>query len=111
MNEYSNKQKTPTLGQVEAINTLDNNVAVSASAGTGKTHVLVERFINILKKAPDAGSYKISVKNILAITYTRKAAMEMKDRIRKRLMDEYEYDNNKFWREQLEKLESAQITT
>lgn len=111
MNEYSNKQKTPTLGQVEAINTLDNNVAVSASAGTGKTHVLVERFINILKKAPDAGSYKISVKNILAITYTRKAAMEMKDRIRKRLMEEYEYDNNKFWREQLEKLESAQITT
>lgn len=51
-----------------------HNVVLEASAGTGKTHVLVERYLNLLRHGVDPA-------NILAITYTRKAAAEMRERI------------------------------
>ena len=50
------------------------NVALEASAGTGKTRVLVDRYINLLHAGVDPS-------NILAITFTRKAAAEMRARI------------------------------
>ena len=56
------------------------NVVLEASAGTGKTRVLVERYVNLLR----AG---IEPDNILAITFTRKAAGEMRQRIVDRLKE------------------------
>ena len=51
-----------------------NHVVLEASAGTGKTSVLVARYVNLLKAGVDPS-------NILAITFTRKAAAEMRERI------------------------------
>ena len=50
------------------------NVVLEASAGTGKTTVLVSRYINLIQAGVDPA-------NVLAITFTRKAAAEMRERI------------------------------
>jgi ATP-dependent exoDNAse (exonuclease V) beta subunit len=55
-----------------------NNVVLEASAGTGKTSVLVSRYVNLLARGVDPA-------NILAITFTRKAAAEMRERIVRQL--------------------------
>ena len=54
------------------------NVILEASAGTGKTQVLVDRYVNLLLSGVDPS-------NILAITFTRKAAAEMRQRVIDRL--------------------------
>jgi ATP-dependent helicase/nuclease subunit A len=56
------------------------NVALEASAGTGKTKILVDRYVNLLKAGVDPGE-------ILALTFTRKAAAEMRERIVATLRD------------------------
>ena len=86
-----------TPDQQKAIDIEGKNVIVSASAGSGKTAVLTERVFRKIKTG-------VSIDNLLVLTFTNKAASEMKDRIRKKLID------NKF-REETEKIESASITT
>lgn len=101
-----------TSKQAEAINTLDKNIAVSAGAGSGKTRVLVERFINILRQSLK-GTRQINITDILAITFTRKAASEMKERLSNRLseLEVEDAKNAEFWHKQANLLEQANINT
>ena len=63
------------------------NIAVTASAGAGKTATLVERYIELLRLHPEIG-----VRQVLAITFTQKAAAEMRERIDRRLADALDQD-------------------
>lgn len=65
-----------TDDQIDAINTLDKNLLIVACAGSGKTQVISERVINILK-------HGTSPSKIIAFTYTEKAAGELQARILK----------------------------
>lgn len=69
-----------TKEQNLSITTIDRNLAVNAGAGTGKTKVLTERYIYILEHG-DLEKGK-EVESIVAITFTKKATQEMKERIR-----------------------------
>ncbi len=64
--------------QEAAVKAKGKNILVSAGAGTGKTRVLVERFLHIVS------SVEAQVTEILALTFTEKAANEMKSRILER---------------------------
>jgi ATP-dependent helicase/nuclease subunit A len=61
--------------------TFDRNVVVVAGAGTGKTTLLVNRLVHLIMKEP----HPVAVMEIVALTYTNKAATEMKVRLRERL--------------------------
>ncbi len=61
--------------------TFDRNVVVLAGAGTGKTTLLVNRLVHLLMKDPQP----VAIMEIVALTYTNKAATEMKIRLRERL--------------------------
>src|ERR1043165_4020480 len=62
-----------------AAHTLDRHLSVTAGPGAGKTFVLVERYLEILR------AKKASVENIVAITFTNRAATEMRQRVRDRI--------------------------
>jgi ATP-dependent helicase/nuclease subunit A len=70
-----------TAEQERAVQRRDGSLMVRAGAGTGKTTVLVERFVRAVVRdgAP--------VEDILAITFTEKAASEMKARVRRRFLE------------------------
>ena len=83
-----------------------HNVVLEASAGTGKTSVLVARYVNLLKAGVDPA-------NILAITFTRKAAAEMRERILRELRraaDMSELDRTR-WLELRDRLGEIAIST
>jgi len=82
------------------------NIVLEASAGTGKTRVLVERYVNLLR----AG---IEPDHILAVTFTRKAAAEMRQRIIERLKEASrlsEFDAAR-WRDLKERLGDIAVST
>ena len=73
----------------EAITTFDRNVVVTAGAGTGKTSLLVERIIHLLfsPSSPlnESEDREKKITRLVAITFTNKAANEVKVRLRNRL--------------------------
>ena len=114
----SELQYTPA--QERAIHCIEKNVAVSAGAGSGKTRVLVQRFLYLVSRGATHPEDRVLPREILAVTFTRKAAAEMRDRIRqemeKKLNRETEGDqdagqNRAYWEQQLKGLDQAQIGT
>lgn len=102
--------KNPTPEQALAINTIKSNVSLLAGAGSGKTYVLMKRFVQILR-----ADLSVNPTNIVAITFTRKAADEIKGRVRQAVSECVEQAQNDLerlrWQEHLQKVESAPIST
>jgi ATP-dependent helicase/nuclease subunit A len=99
----------PTPHQYRAIHIHERNLAVVAGAGSGKTRVLVERYLELLRANPTW-----TLDSLVAITFTSKAAQEMRDRVRKELeravMEAGEGDKTR-WENLLAAMESARIDT
>ncbi len=70
-----------TERQKDAITTHDKSTVVTAGAGTGKTFVLVQKYIDLI------ATKGVPVPAILALTFTDKAATEMKERIRREIQN------------------------
>src|SRR5438477_1988705 len=91
-----------------AAHTLDRHLSVTAGPGAGKTFVLVERYLEILR------TQNVSVENIVAITFTNRAANEMRERVRETIDDLLRTtagDERKRWLRHKRALEGAVITT
>ena len=67
-----------TEEQLAVINCPAKEILCAAAAGSGKTAVLVERVVRLLKEGRDPASF-------LVVTFTNAAASEMKEKIKERL--------------------------
>jgi ATP-dependent helicase/nuclease subunit A len=88
----------------------DRNVAITAGAGTGKTTTLTERYVTILEDNPD-----LTPENIATITFTRKAAAELTERVRDEVYDRLGAVDSPAayhrWRDVLDELEDGYVHT
>jgi ATP-dependent helicase/nuclease subunit A len=94
-----------TEEQSRPVDHRNTSAVLSSGAGCGKTRVLTERFVSHLRKK------EASVGQIAAITFTDKAAREMRDRIRKRIEELAKVGELADAPKHLRDLERAQITT
>ncbi len=95
-----------TPRQREAIELHDLSMVVTAGAGTGKTFVLVEKYLNLIE------NQGFRPREILALTFTDKAATEMKERVRETIGKRIAWNpDNPFWKEVAEEVIIAPIMT
>jgi ATP-dependent helicase/nuclease subunit A len=105
-----------TPEQRAAIDTRDVAVALSAGAGCGKTFVLTERFLSYLEPSADESSRERTheLGEIVAFTYTERAAREMRDRIRRKCQDRLAAASDgdaAHWLRLLRDLDTARVST
>ena len=81
-----------TVDQNEAIFGEGRAMMVEAGAGTGKTTVLTERFLHLLDAHPDW-----AIDSIVAVTFTEKAAHEMRSRIRAKIEQRANETGSALW--------------
>lgn len=91
-----------TKQQTKVIETQDNDILVPASAGSGKTTVLVERVLQILRNNP-----QMNIDDFLLMTFTKDAAKHMRDKIQQALLNSKEQR----LRNQAERVAMADIST
>ncbi len=92
-------KKTPTQSQQKAID-IDINAVVSAGAGSGKTSVLSQRFVHLVTDK------KYKVEEILTLTFTKKATVEMYGRIYKALKEKAPENVADFYKASIKTLDS-----
>ena len=90
-----------TAAQQAVIQSEAPELICSAAAGSGKTAVMIERIVRLLRGGAEPDSF-------LIMTFTNAAAAEMKEKIRNRL---YQEKNNPVLREALDRIDSMQIST
>ncbi len=94
-----------TVEQKKAVYHDKGNILVSASAGSGKTHTMIERVKRlILEKG-------VSVNQILAVTFTESAAADMKEKLKKALTEQIDKCDNKTLIKELSEIPTADIST
>lgn len=100
--------ETWTLQQQTAIDQVDTNLIVTAGAGSGKTATMIERAFRLIKGG-------VPVRRITMLTFTEKAATEMKEKLRvrlsKALREKTDPAEKEFLLEQLDELSYASICT
>ncbi|MCS4487699.1 helicase-exonuclease AddAB subunit AddA [Streptococcus sciuri] len=105
---HTNKTQKRTPEQIEAIYANGTNILVSASAGSGKTFVMVERIIDQILRG-------IPIERLFISTFTVKAAGELKERLEKKLIEKIkestDTDTKVFLSEQLAAVQNADIGT
>ncbi len=92
-----------TKEQQQAIDARNRTILVSAAAGSGKTAVLIERIVQLIREGA-------KVNRMLIVTFTKAAAGEMRQRLSKRLAQEAAADPVTFL-EALDDLEATEIST
>ena len=92
----------PTKEQKQVLENKSKNLIVSASAGSGKTSVLIEYIKNLIC------TQKVSVKRLLVLTFTKAAAGEMRERLNKAILSE---GQSKFLAQQIDDLSISDIST
>lgn len=97
-----------TKDQQRVIDTREQNILVSAAAGSGKTAVLVERILALIMDK----EHPADIDELLVVTFTRAAADEMRERIRRAIEDAHkEHPEDRHLLRQLTLIHSASITT
>ncbi len=99
-----------TPQQEKAITTQGVSLALSAGAGCGKTFVLTKRFLSCLQQSEKENP----LSGIVAITFTDRAAREMRDRIRQACHSELQncpHESAPYWLTIIRQLDSARIST
>ncbi len=97
-----------TVAQEQAVTTTARRVCVRAGAGSGKTGVLISRIMHLIE------SGNAPLDQIVAITFTEKAALEMKTRLREACRERAPKDDPDkltYWRTVERSVSSARITT
>ncbi|MBR5439131.1 MAG: UvrD-helicase domain-containing protein [Clostridia bacterium] len=94
-----------TESQRKAVFHDSGNVIISASAGSGKTHVVIERIIRLITQK------NVPLEKVLAVTFTNAAASEMKEKLKKALTEEYNESGDIRFKRELEKVAIADVST
>lgn len=103
------EQLKPSPEQEAPILSREKDIVVTAGAGTGKTRTLVARYLSLLAEGTP-------MRSLVAITFTKKAAREMRNRVREEvrkflLLDGLTESEARFWREIYQGLDAARIST
>ncbi|MBQ8749406.1 MAG: UvrD-helicase domain-containing protein [Clostridia bacterium] len=99
----------PTASQQVVLDTTNKNIVVSASAGSGKTTLMIEKVLSIIEKE------KADISKFVICTFTKNAGEEMKERLysklAERIAEEQDEKKRKHLLENYEKIELAKIST
>ena len=83
-----------------------SNIVVKASAGTGKTTVMIDRILYLMHMVPD-----LNMSEIYMITFTNEATNQMNDRLQEKLLSKYSLTKNKKYLSWLEQQSQMHIST